>query len=140
MLFFPVKMKVVHIVLFLVQYNYLSLLFSLFFFLGAWFSFLLIFCLFLHRVFGAHLPAAAKDEAGQKSLCGGVCDWPGAADSRTPHSFSCGPGGCFEDRHLQSKAAWLCLLSAQQRPLVPGQHREKHKLHAAGSRGGQDTR
>lgn len=32
MLFFPVKMKVVHIVLFLVQYNYLSLLFSLFFF------------------------------------------------------------------------------------------------------------
>lgn len=35
MLFFPVKMKVVHIVLFLVQYNYLSLLFSLFFFFGS---------------------------------------------------------------------------------------------------------
>lgn len=95
---------------------------------------------FLHRVSGAHLSAAAKDEAGQKSLCGGVCYWPGAADSEPPHSLCCGARSCFEDRHMQSQATWLRIFSTQQRPLVPGQHREEHWLHAAGPGGCQDLR
>lgn len=95
---------------------------------------------FLHRVSRAHLSAAAKDEAGQKSLCGGVCDWPGAADSKPPHGLCCGAGGRFEDRHMQPQATRLRLLGPQQRPLVPGQHREEHWLHAAGLGGGQDFR
>lgn len=93
-----------------------------------------------HRVSRAHLSAAAKDEAGQKSLCGGVCDWPGAADSEPPHSLCCGAGSRFEDWHMQPQAPRLRLLGPQQRPLVPGQHREEHWLHAAGLGGGQDLR
>lgn len=95
---------------------------------------------FLHRVSGAHISAAAKDEAGQKSLCRGVRCWPGAADSKPPHSLYCGAGGRFEDRHMQSQATWLRLLSPQQRPLVTGQHGEEHWLHAAGPGSGQDLR
>ncbi|TKS78955.1 Tetratricopeptide repeat protein 28 [Collichthys lucidus] len=50
----------------------------------------------------------------------------------------CGAGGRFEDRHVQPEATRLRLLSPQQRPLVPGQHREEHWLHAAGLGGRQD--
>lgn len=110
---------------------------------GIFWSLFLIFVFLmssLHRVSRAHLSAAAKDEAGQKSLCGGVCDWPGAADSRPPHGLCCGAGGRFEDRHMQPQAPRLRLLGPQQRPLVPGQHGEEHRLHAARLRSGQDLR
>lgn len=94
----------------------------------------------LNRVFGAHLSAAAEDEAGQKSLCGSVSYWTGAANSEPPHSLCCGLGSCFEDRNLQSQAAWLRILSPQQCSLVSGQHREEHWLHAAGPGSGKDLR
>lgn len=97
-------------------------------------------CPFFCRVSRAHVSAAAKDEAGQKSLCGGVCYWPGAADSQPPHGLCCGAGSRFEDRHMQSEATWLRLLSPQQRSLVPGQHREEHWLHAARPGGGKNLR
>lgn len=94
----------------------------------------------LHRASRAHLSTAAEDEAGQKSLCGGVCDWPGAADSWPPHSLCCSAGGSFEDRHVQPQATWLGFLGPQQRTLVSGQHREEHRLHAARLGGVQDLR
>lgn len=94
----------------------------------------------LRRIPGADLPAAAEDEAGQESVCGGVCDWSGAAD-RLPSRRVCGgPGGGAEDRHLQPQAARLCFLGPQQRLLVIGQHGEEHRLHATRPGGGQNFR
>lgn len=94
----------------------------------------------LRRFSGAHISAAAKDEAGQKSLCGGVCDWPGATDSRPPYGLRGGARSRFEDRDVQPQATRLRLLRPQQRPLVPGQHREEPWIHAARLGSGQDLR
>lgn len=94
----------------------------------------------LGRIPGAHIPAAAEDEAGQEPLCGGVCDWSGASDRLPSRRLGGGPGGGTEDRHLQPQTARLCLLGPQQRLLVIGQHGEEHRLHAAGPGGGQNLR
>jgi hypothetical protein len=62
-----------------------------------------------HRLSRTHLPAAAEDEAGQESVCGGVCDWSGAADRWLPRRLSGGPGGGAKDRHMLSEGKAVCV-------------------------------
>lgn len=94
----------------------------------------------LGRIPGAHVPAAAEDEAGQEPVCGGVSDRARASDRLSSRGLSGGSGGGAEDRDLQPQTARLRVLGPQQRLLVPGKHGEEHRIHAAGPGGGQNFR
>lgn len=98
----------------------------------------LVFFFFRHP--GAHLPAASENETGQESLCGRVCGWAGAPDSRPPWGLRGCLRSCPEDWHLQPQTERLCLLRPEQCTLVSWQHREEHWVHAARLGCSQDLR